>query len=64
MTAFFQGFVFWFAIDKLFLRVIGLSDELIAVVTVRPAAAGRSGRRLAPSWSRGRGFSSRSCAGR
>jgi predicted secreted protein/MFS family permease len=33
-TAFFQGFVFWYAIDKLFLRVIGLSDELIAIVTI------------------------------
>ncbi len=34
VVAFFQGFVFWYAVEKLFMKTIGFNDESIAVATV------------------------------
>lgn len=33
-AAFFQGFVLWYAIEKLFMKTIGFNDQTIAVETV------------------------------
>ncbi len=34
VTAYFQGFILWYAIDKLFMRTIGFNNETIAITTI------------------------------
>jgi MFS family permease len=34
LTAYFQGFVLWYAIDKLFMRAIGFNNETVAITTI------------------------------